>query len=227
MISSSIVKEIADRCEADLCGIASVERFDGAPKGFHPSDIYRPAKSVIAFAKRIPDSAFASHAPVPYTMLGNLVLNEVYQLTLRMIRELEKLQVAAVPVPSEPYEYWDKETMTGKGIMSLKHAGHLAGIGSIGRNHLLTNRKYGNRITLGAVLTDAELDPDPIDTEPICAPGCNACRDACPVGAICDEGVVQKLCRSRAEGYNEKGYYLYRCWACREKCPNSKGQKTK
>jgi epoxyqueuosine reductase QueG len=225
MVQSTTIKEIAKRCGADLGSIASVERFEHAPAGFHPRDIFPPTRSIIAFGRKIPDSAFASRAPVPYTVLTTLVLNEVYQLTLRIVRELEELGVTAVPVPSEPYEYWDKEAMTGKGIMSLRHAAHLAGMGMIGRNHLLTNRIYGNRITLGAVLTDIALVPDPIDNEPGCPSDCNMCRTVCPVNAISDDGVVQKLCRSKSEGYNEKGYYLYWCWACREKCPNSKGKR--
>jgi epoxyqueuosine reductase QueG len=214
MVQSTTIKEIAKRCGADLCCIASVERFEHAPAGFHPRDIFPPARSIIAFARRLPDSAFASNASVPYTAL-----------TLRIVRELEDLGVIAVPVPSEPYEYWDKEAMTGKGIMSLRHAAHLAGMGMIGRNHLLTNRIYGNRITLGAVLTDISLFPDPIDNEPECPSDCNVCRTVCPVKAIGDGGVIQKLCRSKSEGYNEKGYYLYWCWSCREKCPNSKGKR--
>ncbi len=224
MITSKRVKEIANRCGADLCGIASVERFEQAPKGFHPIDIYPSTRSVIAFARRIPDSAFASDAPVPYTFLTTLVLNEVSVLTMRIVRELENVGVPGVPVPSEPYEYWNTKTKTGKGILSLRHAAHLAGMGVIGRNHLLTNRKYGNRIALGAVLTDVKLSPDSIDHEPKCLPKCNVCRDACPVNAIRDGGVIQKLCRSKAEGFNEKGYYLFWCRACREKCPNSKGR---
>ena len=227
MISSKRIKEIVNRCGADLWGIASVERFKHAPKGFHPRDIYPSTRSIIAFGRRIPDSAFASPTPVPYTFLTTLILNEVYQLTLRIVRELENVGVAGVPVPSEPYEYWDRETRTGKGVLSLRHAAHLAGMGVIGRNHLLTNRKHGNRLTLGAVLTDVKLSPDPIDREPRCPPECNVCRTVCPVNAIQDEGVIQKLCRSKAEGFNEKGYYLYWCRACREKCPNSKGPKQK
>ena len=225
MITSQIIKKIASQCGADLCGIASVERFKQAPRGFHPKNIFHSTRSVIAFARRIPDSAFASPAPVPYTFLTTLVLNEVYQLTLSIVRELENLGVTGVPVPSEPYEYWDRERKTGKGILSLRHAAHLAGMGAIGKNHLLTNREYGNRITLGAVLTNIKLSPDPIDHEPKCPPECKVCRTVCPVKAIHDEGVIQKRCRSKAEGFNEKRYYLYWCWACREKCPNSKGQK--
>lgn len=80
-------------------------------------------------------------------------------------------------------------------------------------------------ITLGAVLTDVELAPDPIDDEPGCPSECNVCRTVCPVNAIRDDGVIQKVCRSKAEGFNEKGYYLFWCWACREKWTNSEGQK--
>lgn len=223
MITNQLIKKISNRCGADLCGIASVERFKKAPSGFHPKDIYPSTRSVIVFAHRIPDSGFESRSPVPYTFLTTLTLNEVYQLTIRMVRELESLDVIGVPVPSEPYEYWDRRRKIGKGILSLRHAGHLAGMGAIGKNHLLTNRQYGNRITLGAILTDIRLSSDPIDRQPACPPGCKVCRTVCPVKAIREEGVIQKLCRSRAEGFNEKGYYLYWCRACREKCPNSKG----
>ncbi len=97
-------------------------------------------------------------------------------------------------------------------------------MGAIGKNHLLTNRQYGNRITLGAILTDLKLSSDPMEHEPACPPGCKVCRTVCPVKAIRDKGVIQRLCRSKAEGFNEKGYYLYWCRACREKCPNSKGE---
>ncbi len=225
MITNQLIKKIANQCGAELCGIASVERFKKAPSGFHPSDIYPSTRSVIVFARRTPDSGFASQSPVPYTFLTTLTLNEVYQLTIRMVRELENLDVIGVPVPSEPYESWNKRTKTGKGILSLRHAGHLAGMGAIGKNHLLANRQYGNRITLGAILTNIKLSSDPIDHEPACPPGCKVCRMVCPVKAIRDKRVIQKLCRSRAEGFNEKGYYLYWCRACREKCPNSKGKR--
>lgn len=38
---------------ADLCGIAPIERFDNAPKGFKSTDIYEECKSVLVFAKGI------------------------------------------------------------------------------------------------------------------------------------------------------------------------------
>uniref|UniRef100_UPI004056735D hypothetical protein n=1 Tax=Acetatifactor sp. TaxID=1872090 RepID=UPI004056735D len=47
-----------------------------------------------------------------------------------------------------PYEYWETETMTGKGVLSMKHAAVACGIGQIGKSSLLLNPKYGNRLTL-------------------------------------------------------------------------------
>lgn len=225
MVTNQKIKLIAQNCGADLCGVAPVERFSLAPEGFHPRDIFAGTNSVIVFALRMPDSAFLSPAPVPYTFLSTAVAEDVERLTYALVLEMEALGKNAVPVPGEPYEYWDKASMTGKGILSLRHAAELAGLGLITRNHLLTNDRFGNRITLGAVLTDTEITPDPIATGPQCPEGCGICSARCPVEAISDEGVSQKLCRSHAEGCNEKGYFLYRCRACRQECPLTKGEK--
>ncbi len=54
MISSETVKKRAIHYGADICGIASVDRFVDAPKGFHPHDIYPDCKSVVVFAARFP-----------------------------------------------------------------------------------------------------------------------------------------------------------------------------
>lgn len=225
MITNKIIKLLAKKSGADLCGVASIDRFSKAPKGFHPRDIYKPTRSVIALAISVPDSALASPNPVPYTFFAAQILNEVLRTTLKLVRELDQKGIVAVPIPSEPYEYWDKDTMTGKGILSLRHIAALAGMGMITRNNLLTNSRFGNRITLGAVLTNAEIASDPIRDEPKCPSSCNVCRTICPVNAITDNGTIQKLCRSKAEFPNEKGYHLYWCRLCREKCPLSKGKK--
>ncbi|MBN1632296.1 MAG: epoxyqueuosine reductase [Thermoleophilia bacterium] len=218
------LKKLAAECGADLCGIAPVERFADAPAGFHPHDVFPGARSVVAFAVRMPDSGFASRNPVPYTFFATHALDEVSRITYELVARLDRMGVVAVPVPSQPYEYWDASTMTGKGIISLRHIAAAAGLGTITRNHLLTGRRYGNRVALGAVLLDVEVAPDPPCLDPRCPDGCNLCRDYCPVGAISDKGVDQKLCRSVAEGLNERGFYLYWCRVCREKCPLSRGE---
>ena len=71
---------------------------------------------------------------------------------------IESQGYKAIPIPSdEPYEYWDSENKHGRGILSLKHSAQACGIGCIGKNTLLINEKYGNRLYLGAVITNVEL----------------------------------------------------------------------
>jgi epoxyqueuosine reductase len=76
---------------------------------------------------------------------------------------LEGLGVMNVPVPSDdPSEYWEPDRSYARGILSLRHAGHLAGLGILGKNTLLINQKFGNMIQLGALLLSEELEGDPI-----------------------------------------------------------------
>ena len=223
MITPDQMKQLARDLGADLCGIAHVDRFAEAPKGFRPRDIYPQAKSVVVIAKRFPDAALVSENPVPYTFACDTILSEVHQIICQLSVHLQDLGVTAVPIPSEPYMYWDEERMEGRGIMSLRHAGYLAGLGILGRNTLLTNGTFGNRITLGALLLDAELKGDPIVTDQSCPDNCRACIDACPVKALDGVTVIQKQCREKSQIVTQKGYSLYVCNRCRVVCPNGKG----
>ena len=45
-INSKKVKEIMKSLGADLCGIASIERFSEAPEGYHPRDVMPQCKSI-------------------------------------------------------------------------------------------------------------------------------------------------------------------------------------
>ncbi len=84
----------------------------------------------------------------------------------------------AFPVPaSHPY---DLEKL--KSIFSHKLAAHLAGVGWIGKSCLLLTERFGPRVRLVSVLTDAPLETGaPLDQP--CGK-CRACIDACPVKAF-------------------------------------------
>jgi epoxyqueuosine reductase len=61
-----------------------------------------------------------------------------------------------------------------------------AGLGFIGRNHMLINPELGPEILLGELITDLELGADePLDSN--CA-GCDRCIKACPTGAMRPDG---------------------------------------
>jgi len=224
-MNAKMLKSLVMKCGVDLCGIAPVERFREAPEGFRPTDIYPLAKAVLVIAKRVPQAALLSGSPVPYKFTSDVVLDEVFRITCNLSLRLQDLGVAAVPIPSEPYEYWDVEKKEGRGILSLKHAAHLAGLGVLGKNTLLTNNKLGNRITLGALLLNVSLKGDPIATYSICKEDCNACITSCPVKALDGKSVVQKLCREKSQLTTPKGYSLYVCNTCRTVCPCGEGLK--
>lgn len=220
------IKKFAYKFGADICGIAPIDRFDGAPVGFHPLDIYTNTKSVVVFAKKIPEGVFHSKSPIPYTAINDIILEETIRISINLSVKLECMNnLVAVPVPTEPYEYWDEKKLEGRGILSLKHAGYLAGIGVIGKNTLLTNKDYGNRILLGAVLLNIELEGDQIANYKFCTESCQQCINSCPANAIDGQTVNQKLCRDKSKSTTKKGYSLYICNECRKVCPYGTGIK--
>jgi epoxyqueuosine reductase len=226
MTTSAEIKHLAQQFGADLCGIASVERFRLAPQGFHPSDIYSGTKSVIVVATREAEGPLYANSAVTYTFATEMALQKVFNVIFRLTLALEDKGIIAMPIPTEPYEYWDAASMTGKGILSLKHAGYLSGLGVIGRNTLLVNQKFGNLIRLGAIVCNAPLESDPIANFEFCSDSCNLCVDNCPTRAINGCSVTQSKCRPNSNYTNEKGYSLYVCNNCRKVCPFRSGFET-
>ncbi len=223
MSTASRVKKIAAKAGADLCGVAPVSLFSRAPRGFSPTDIWADTRSVVVVAKRLPEGAFLSENPVPYTFACDATVQAVFGLICDLAVRLQDAGIAAVPVPSEPYVSWDDEKREGRGILSLKHAGRLAGLGIMGENTILTHPVLGNRITLGALLVNVSLEPDPVVEGDLACKGCGICAESCPAGAIGDGGVNQKRCRAASTTVTKKGYALYTCRVCRSVCPSGRG----
>jgi epoxyqueuosine reductase QueG len=221
-MAEEAIKELAYSLGVEVCGIAETERFAKAPEGFHPTDILPGAKSVIVYGRHFPKSLFAAATNAPYTLFRNKLIDIVDNISVRLSAQMEKEGLMAVPIPSsEPYESWDPEQRHGRGILSLKHAAQLAGLGFIGRNTLLINQKYGNRLWLGAVITDALLKSDPLDLDE-CPDGCSLCRDSCPQSALDGITIEQIKCRSISAKTTEGGGFMLSCNLCRKVCPFSR-----
>lgn len=225
MLSSQEVKEIALTLGADVCGISGIGRFSEAPEGFKPTDIWSKAKSVIAFLKRMPKEAIRTENVAVYSHTAYVLYSTLDKLGLDLSLRLQDKGCGAVPIPTDvPYLYWEPETLRGMGILSLRHAAQNAGLGFLGRNNLLIHEVYGSMVYIGAVLTDAMLDEDPLNPGSECPKGCSLCLDSCPVDALDGVTVKQNLCRTESCHTHPRGWDLYVCNECRKVCPFNKAK---
>lgn len=209
---------------ADVCGFANIDRFSQAPKGFHPADIYKECKSVVVFGVSLPKGLSHVDPRLIYGHYNYLTCSEIDRIALRTAKIIENTyQAVAVPMPCDgPYEFWDETNLEGRGLLSMKHAAVLAGLGSLGKNTLLLNEKYGNMLVIGAILTNLELESDELSKE-ICIKSCSLCIMNCPTQALNGEHVKQKGCRLHAYGKTKRGFDTVDCNKCRSVCPRRFG----
>ena len=214
------IKKLAAELGADVCGIGAIDRFSMAPEGFSPLDIYKDCKSVVAIGIALPKGLYEINPRLVYSHFNGWQSINVDMVTMKMAKAMEKnLNCIAVPIPSDaPNEYWDAENMTAKGLISMKHTAVQCGLGSIGKSSLLLNAEFGNRLVIGAILTNLELQSDEIQPD-ICIPSCRKCIDSCPVKAIESGSVTQKRCRVNTYGKTARGFDTVDCNNCRTKCP--------
>lgn len=220
-MDSSQVKKIAASLGADLCGIAGIDRFDDAPDGYHPCDVLPSCQSAIAFACRFPAGVLACRSAVPYTRVRNSITAKMDAIALDLCIELDKNGVIAVPIPTNESQ-WDVRTERWRSIVSQKHLAQAAGLGTIGRHSLLITPQFGSMVWLGAVLTEAKLEPDAV-MERICN-DCNLCVNVCPVNALEKQEMNQQTCWDYAFGDNqETKNWEISCHKCRDICPYNLG----
>ncbi len=110
---------------------------------------------------------------------------------------------------------------------------HNSGLGLIGENCTLINRRYGSYTALGTILLDTEVEATGQNAEPATCQSCGKCLEACPTGALTAPFIINpQRCLSylsQASGvYPRKlraaaGNRLYGCDLCQEVCPHIEG----
>lgn len=222
-MDSQSVKQIAAGLGATLSGIAPLGRFHDAPEGYHPTDVLPDCKSVIVLARRFLHSTLQARSTIPYTDIRNYLTAKMDEMAIRLAYELEDNGITAVPINAIGPCEWNAKTKKSMGIISLKHAAVLAGLGKMGKNTLLINDRYGNMLWLSAVLSSQELEPDPIVTYEGCPSDCTICLEQCPVHALDGVSIDQRKCWEYAFGAHNGGEWRIKCYICRKICPYCPG----
>ena len=181
------VKELALREGADLVGVAGTASFTNAPQGHRPENILRRARSVVVMAVHLLEGGLEAAPSREYSITYTVLNQELNRLAFQVARFLEREGYRALQVPaSQPYD-----VERNMGDLSHRHAGQIAGLGVLGKNSLLLSEKYGPRMRLVSVITDAPMQADePLELD-LCK-DCDRCLGACPSHALKDGGVVDK-----------------------------------
>jgi epoxyqueuosine reductase len=209
--TSKTIKTLAKEYGATLVGIAPVERFEGAPAGHGPLDLMPQAKSVIVAGVRLPDPVveydeyhlkmtemkpelgIESNMENFYLLMGHYV--EDMMLNIIAVKLANYLEInhglRSLPTPNAQHTGLGHPVMaTPFGFFSQRHAAVRAGLGEFGLSGLVITPQYGPRVRYVSVITEAELEPDPLLTEKVCMRGkCGGdggpkCQQKCSKKAI-------------------------------------------
>jgi epoxyqueuosine reductase len=179
------LRELAANSGACLVGFADI--------GIVPRDVRDGFPRAIAIAKshdtRVID-AICDGPTAEYAEAYCRLNAEINKLTRDIADYLNGMGFSAKPLPATTERTIDEvnkernSELLEKAMVVLPHKtiATLAGLGWIGRTDLLINEKYGPRIRLGSILTDAPFDCDAPVTESRCGQ-CIECVAACPVDA--------------------------------------------
>ncbi len=113
------------------------------------------------------------------------------------------------------------------GQIYLKGEALRAGMGQRGKNTVILHPRFGSRLRLVAVATDAPLLPivEPVLVEeenPVCN-GCSICIDACPEKILEPYRMIDpSRCRSDSDNMAKKLDRLVPCDLCLKLCPAGK-----
>lgn len=205
MLTAKKVKELAKKCGADIVGIGSMDRFEGAPKQFDPRYIMPEAKAIIGLGFRIhrgllrgieegtyfaayPAMGYANindgYAPKVLRELGNYIEDEGYEAVLYQNTSVRLGCGAGKPVA----EGKPKPDV----FLHFRIAGVICGMGEIGWSKMFLSPEFGPRQRLAFILTDAPLDPDPIFEGKLCD-RCMKCAQECAGQAISKKEKVEVM----------------------------------
>jgi epoxyqueuosine reductase len=196
-------------------------------KRYDATKLVEGAQSVISVLynyfpqKELPESAGYKISKYAYGKDYHFVIKDKLKQLLEKIERLTGKRTARIFVDSAP-------------VLDRAYA-RKSGLGFVGKNTLLINRKGGSFFFIGHIILDLELQTDEATITNFCG-SCTKCIQACPTGALKPFEVDARKCISyltieyRGDAISEafKGKWnnwIFGCDICQDVCPWNRGAK--
>jgi epoxyqueuosine reductase len=199
-------------------------------KRMDPAKLLDGAKSVIVVALGYrPRESIADNRRVAMPPTGKVAQYAQYEDYHEFVRSLLHELVDFVQAQTDDQQRF--RICIDSAPVAEKALAVRAGLGFLGKNHLLIHPQLGPQILLGEIATTVSLCPDEPgrDAKSCVSPcaGCGRCLEACPTGALRPDGFLDaRRCISYLTQYgmpeesaDRTGSWLFGCDECLLACP--------
>lgn len=216
------IKEILERRQSEN-RITPFEEPDPSNR-LSPAGLLDSCRSIITLA-------------LPYTPPGSILPPKVYNLygkVARCARSIDyhfiiekKAGEVVTALKERTGSEFNYRILADRSPLLERELSRKSGLGLIGENCTLINRRYGSYAALATILVDKQVESGPANNEKCLS--CGRCRKACPTGALAESYIINpRRCISyltQASGPVPlemrplMGRHIYGCDLCQEACP--------
>jgi epoxyqueuosine reductase QueG len=204
---------------ADLVGFGDVGRCANAPMMMSPQGIFPGAKTVVVMGLHHPDACIelgGERHPQeigPYSV-QYLMNSRLDEMSYRMATFMEEKGFGAIPICSS--NIWRYNKYKALDAVFAPDISHIympvvAGLADMGYSGLALTPEYGARNRFITVVTDAEIEPDPLIPPGTVCDKCMLCRKHCPSQALSKEIDGEKVLKIENYEYRFANKNLWRC----------------
>jgi epoxyqueuosine reductase QueG len=224
ILDQEFLQGLKGHLDVDMIGVASVETSPSKELREKATFLLAGVKSVVVVTKEAFKEVIAlvgTSREVGEPERGEVLSVHSDYISGRLNRAVHELAslfrkegYRSVPLPPAVGFITDQRYL--RSLFSYKHAAELAGLGAIGRHSLLINSKFGPRLRLACILTEAPLEASPVVREDHCV-NCDACIRACPAAAlqVPRQGEVYSMNKFACRSYRQAGLV---CSVCVKAC---------